>query len=129
MGILSCSFAVVVFGFVPDLAAAAQLPPETALRVSGLLLAVTHAGIIFGNVRSRHGVAERTTLRFGGARPTMSVHWIGGALVVAQLAPALGVFPTYLFFVYLLNLLWLLLMSAFAFVLALMALHTRERED
>ena len=59
----------------------------------------------------------------------MSVHWIGGALVVAQLAPALGVFPTYLFFVYLLNLLWLLLMSAFAFVLALMALHTRERED
>ena len=126
MGILSCSFAVVIFGFVPDLAAAAQLKSEIAWRISALLLALAHGGIIFANVRGRGRVAERGELRMGSDRPAMAVHWIGALLVLVQLVPALGFFTPFLFFAYLLNLLWLLLMSAMAFVLILIAARSRE---
>ena len=58
-----------------------------------------------------------------------AVHWIGLALAIAALAPALGFFAPFLFFTYLLNLIWLSMMSAMAFVLLLIEARTRPLRD
>jgi len=45
----------------------------------------------------------------------MGVHYLGSCMAVVLLVAAVGLLSSWLFFFYLLNLLWLLLMSAYAF--------------
>ena len=129
LGVVSCSLAVVLFSYVPDLAVAARLPTESAWRVSALLLSVGHAGILFANVASRGRAARHVDLRIGGSRPFMGVHAVGAVLAVAPAATALGLFTPWLFFTYLLNLLWLMTMSGYAFVQILIQSRATDRPD
>ncbi len=116
---MGSSLGVVVFGFVPDLARAAHLAPGEVWRVSGLLLASFHLAIIVATFFGRRRVRARGESQIGGSGSLLTVYAIGSFLVLAQVLTAVGFFSGWLFFVYLLNLLWLLLMAAYAFILAL----------
>jgi hypothetical protein len=114
IGLLSCSLGVVFFGFVPDLVHAAHLDLGHTWQVSALLFASYHLAVILIQYRSRRRVLARDAPLFGSG-PLLQVHYIGICLVVALFLTAAGFLPSWLFFFYLFNLLWLLLMSAYAF--------------
>jgi len=119
MGLLACSLGVVFFGFVPDLIEAARLEPEQAWRVSAFLFASYHLVVIVRQYQSRSRVIARDDRLFG-SRPLIAVHYTGLGLVAALFLPAAGFFPSWLFFFYLLNLLWLLLMATYSFAILLL---------
>ncbi len=116
IALLGCSLGVVVFGFVPDLARASHLEPTHAWRVSGLLLGSYHLAIIVAHSRARWRVNLRGERQIGRSGPLMAVHVIGISLVLAQFLTVAGFFSPWLFFSYLLNLVFLLLMAGYAFV-------------
>ncbi|MGD8280773.1 MAG: hypothetical protein PVF69_06430 [Gemmatimonadota bacterium] len=118
IGLLACSLGVVFFGFVPELVRAARLDVGHTWRVSAFLFASYHLAVIFSQYRSRRRVIARDAPLFGSGS-LLGVHYVGACLVVALLLTAAGVLPAWLFFFYLLNLLWLLLMSAYAFAIFL----------
>lgn len=118
IGLLACSLGVVFFGFVPDLVHAAHLDLGHTWQVSAFLFASYHLAVILIQYRSRRRVLARDAPLFGSG-PLMGVHYTGLCMAVVLLVVAVGFLPSWLFFFYLLNLLWLLLMSAYAFAIFL----------
>lgn len=118
IGLLACSLGVVFFSFTPDLVHAAHLDFGQAWRVSAFLFASYHLFVIFSQYRSRRSVLDRDEPLFG-SRPLLGVHYIGFFIAFPLLLTAVGILSSWLFFFYLLNLLWLLLMSAYAFAIFL----------
>ena len=114
IGLLACSLGVVFFGFVPDLVQAAHLDSARTWQVSAFLFASYHLAVVLIQYRSRRSVIAGDAPLFG-SRPLVGVHYIGLCLIAALLVTAAGFLSSWLFFFYLLNLLWLLLMSAYAF--------------
>ncbi len=94
IGLLVCSLGVVFFGFVPDLVHSAHLDLGHAWQVSALLFATYHLAVIGSQYLSR-------------------------CRVIARDAPPFGFLPSWLFFFYPVDLLWLLLMSTYAFAIFL----------
>jgi hypothetical protein len=118
IGLLACSLGVVFFSFTPDLVHAAHLDLGQAWRFSAFLFASYHLVVILSQYRSRRRVLDRDAPLFG-SRPLLGVHYIGFCFAVPLFLTAVGILSSWLFFFYLLNLLWLLLMSAYAFAIFL----------
>ena len=118
IGLLACSLGVVFFGFVPDLVHAAHLDLGRAWQVSAFLFASYHLAVILIQYWSRRRVITSDSPLFG-SRPLLMVHYIGLCSVIALFLTAAGLLSSWLFFFYLFNLLWLLLMSAYAFAIFL----------
>ncbi len=126
-GLLSCSLGVVFFGFVPDLVRAAHLDAGHAWRVSAFLFATYHLGVLVVQARSRRRVLSQES-HLLGSRPLLAVHYAGALMTAALFVVAAGFLSSWLFFAYLLNLLWLLLMAAYAFGMFLVEAVTSSRD-
>jgi hypothetical protein len=81
-------------------------------------------GVVF-QYRSRRGVIARDASLFGSGS-LLGVHYIGVFLVAALFLTASGLLSSWLFFFYLLNLLWLLLMATYAFAIFLVEAISSE---
>ncbi len=113
--LLAASLGVVFFGFVPDLARAAHLEPSQAWRVSTFLFATYHLLLILGSLRDSNRALARGEPRFGPKRMAPVTIAVVTPIILAQFLTAAGLFPSWLFFFYLLGLLWLLLMATYVF--------------
>jgi len=119
--LLTSSLGVVFFAFAPDLSLAANLEAPLAWRVSSFAFATYHLSIIVGGLLARRANLARGE-RPLAPKPVEFAQFAGGfAIVLGQFLAALGFIPTWLFFLYLLSMLWLLAIATFAFAYLLLA--------
>ncbi len=118
--LLTSSLGVVLFGFVPDLGAAARLAPSTAWRVSTSLFASYHLVVILASLGAlRRSFARGETLL--GPKPLRAPLFAGGiSIIVGQYLTAAGYLVPWLFFFYLLGMLWLLGIATVMFAVLLL---------
>jgi len=126
--LLASSLGVVFFGFVPELARAARLGLDQAWRVSAFLFAMYHLLLLAGSIWSGSWPRNRGELGLAW-RVARVVIPIGISFIFAQFLAAAGFLPSWLYFVYLLDLMWLLLIATLVGAILLMETVSSTRGD